>query len=80
MGARIFGSAEGLRAAIGAPASNVERLLMGQCLSSVREALSPEVFEEAHSEGQAMTKDVGVVYVLRITGLRLSDRAFHPSR
>ena len=48
-------------------------LLMGRSLSSARDALGPEVFEEAHSEGRAMTTDEGVAYALRCMGLRPSD-------
>ena len=71
--ARIFGAAEGLRVAIRKPADQVERLLMGRWLGSVREALGHEAFEEAHAEGRAMTKDEGVAYALRATELLPSD-------
>ncbi len=65
--ARIFGAVDSLRLAIRMPADQRERLLRGRWLSSVREALGPEAFEEAHSEGRAMTKDEGVAYALRVT-------------
>nr|MBA2364787.1 hypothetical protein [Chloroflexia bacterium] len=65
--ARIFGAAEGLRAAIRMPADQTERLLRRRWLALVREALGPEAFEVAHVEGGAMTKDEGVAYALSVT-------------
>jgi hypothetical protein len=53
--------------AIGIPADKTERLLMDRCLLSARGALEPEAFEEAHSEGRAMTKDEAIAYALSVT-------------
>ncbi|MBA2362448.1 MAG: hypothetical protein H0V86_02840 [Chloroflexia bacterium] len=65
--ARIFGAAEGLRAAIRMPADQTERLLRRRWLALVQEALGPEAFELAHCDGRSMTQGEGVAYALSVT-------------
>ena len=64
--ARIFGAAEGVRAAIHAPADPAERLLRARCLESVRGALGQDAFEEEHSEGRAMPRDEDLADGMRV--------------
>ncbi len=66
-------AAEGLHTNISAPADPGEHLRIAQSRRSVREVLGPDAFDEAHAEGCEMAQDERVAYVLKGTGLLLSD-------
>jgi hypothetical protein len=69
--ARLWGTAEALREAIGAPLQPVEWADYEQAVATARDHLGEETFASAWAEGRAMT--VGQVL---ITG----ERAIHPQQ
>ena len=62
--ARLFGAAEALREAIGAPLHPVERDVYDRAVAAARAALSEEAFATAWAEGRAMTMEQAVAYAL----------------
>jgi predicted ATPase/DNA-binding XRE family transcriptional regulator len=65
--ARLFGAAEGLFEAVGAPVYSFylpDRYLYERTADAVRSALGEPVFGEARSEGRAMTFEQAVEYAL----------------
>ncbi len=64
---RLFGAAEGLMEAVGAPVYNyvkVDPSLYQRTKSSARSQLGEEAFEAAWAEGRAMTLEQAVEYAL----------------
>ncbi len=55
--ARLWGSAEALREAIGAPLQPIERADYDHAVAVVRDNLDPEAFVSAWAEGRAMTAE-----------------------
>jgi len=62
--ARLFGAAEGLRAAMGAPLPTADREEHDRSVAAVRTALGEEAFAAAWAEGRAMSLDEGVAFAL----------------
>ena len=60
--ARLFGAAERQRKVIGVPIIPVERRTYKQRVAVVRDALGPNAFKAARSEGQAMTIEQAIAY------------------
>jgi tetratricopeptide (TPR) repeat protein len=66
--ARLFGAAEGLREALGAPLPPVDRAEHDRSVAAVRTALGEEAFTAAWAEGRAMSLDEAVAYALKTEG------------
>jgi tetratricopeptide (TPR) repeat protein len=62
--ARLFGAAEGLREAAGAPLPHAERAEHNRSVAAVRTVLGEEAFAAAWAEGRAMTLNQAVAYAL----------------
>jgi hypothetical protein len=65
--ARLFGAAEGLREAIGAPLSPAERAEPDRSVAALRAALGEEAFAAGWAEGRAMTSEGAVRHALEET-------------
>jgi predicted ATPase/DNA-binding SARP family transcriptional activator len=65
--ARLFGAAETLREAIGAPLPQVKRTDYDRCISALRTALADESFRTAHSQGRAMNVEQSIALALAQT-------------
>ncbi len=63
-GAQLFGAAEALREAMGAPLAPVEQDEYDRSVAAAREALGEEAFEAAWAEGRAMTMEEAIAYAL----------------
>jgi hypothetical protein len=62
--ARLFGSAEGLREAMGAPLPPAERAEHERSVAAVRTSLGEETFATAWAAGRAMPMEEAVSYAL----------------
>jgi hypothetical protein len=62
--ARLFGTAEGLREAMGAPLPPAERAEHDRSVAAVRTTLGEEAFAAAWAEGRAMSRDQAVAFAL----------------
>jgi hypothetical protein len=58
--ARLFGAAEAVRLAIGAPLPLIQRVPYEQAVASVRAQLGQEAFEAAWAEGQTMSLEQAI--------------------
>lgn len=67
--ARLFGAAEALREAIGAPLPPNEQNAYRRQVSRARELLEEQAFSAAWAEGRAMTRERAVAYALGESGL-----------
>jgi hypothetical protein len=62
--AHLFGAAEGLRAAMGAPLPPPDRAAHDRCVAAVRDALGEEVFSAAWAAGRAQALEDTVASAL----------------
>ena len=62
--ARLFGAAEALRQAIGAPIHPPESALYESCIEAVRCRLGRQAFEAAWAEGRALSLEQAVAFAL----------------
>ena len=68
---RLFGAAEGLMEAVGAPVYNyvkVDPSLYQRTRACALSQLGEDAFEAARAEGRAMTFEQAVEYALSVTG------------
>lgn len=63
--AKLFGAAEALRQAIGAPLPPPQKPEYDRSRAIVRDTLGDEVFAAARAEGQAMVPEQAVEYALK---------------
>jgi ATP/maltotriose-dependent transcriptional regulator MalT len=63
--ARLFGDAEALREALGAPPDAHDRAIRDRALADVRAALGEEAFTAAHTAGRATPLDAAIALALR---------------
>jgi predicted ATPase/class 3 adenylate cyclase/uncharacterized protein HemY len=64
--ARLFGAAEGLREATGAPLPPADRAEHDRPVAAVRTALGEEAFASAWAEGRAMSLEAVIQYALEV--------------
>jgi hypothetical protein len=62
--ARLFGAAEGLREAMGAPLRSADRAEHDRSVAAARAALGEEAFTAAWAEGRAMSLEHTVILAL----------------
>src|SRR6185312_12209205 len=62
--ARLFGAAEGLRAALGSPLPSVDRPWYDQIIQGARQALDPDTFEGEWAAGEAWPVEEAITYAL----------------
>jgi hypothetical protein len=62
--AHLFGAAEGLRAAMGAPLPPADRTEHDRSVAAVRSALGEEAFAAAWAEGRALTLEAAITLAL----------------
>jgi hypothetical protein len=72
--ARLFGAAEGLREAIGAPVPPADRAEHDHSVAAVRSALGEAAFAAEWGEGQTMSLDEVVAYALNDPSQQGADR------
>jgi hypothetical protein len=71
--ARLFGTAEAMRAAIGAPLPPVDHRAYAQALSAIRTRLDERTLAGLWAQGQAMRVEDAVAYALRGEALTAAD-------
>src|SRR5262249_34525659 len=68
--ARLFGAAEALREAMGAPLPPADRPEHARAVASARTALGDEAFAAAWVEGRALSMEAAITYALEQVSLR----------